>query len=396
MGSPPPIAMPDELELPQLMSAPAAEAVIDGRRMLYFGGTGYLGLQAHPEVIRAGCAALERYGVHSATTRTNFGSPSALAVERVAAELTGKEAAFYFASGYLGPQILLRGIATEFDAVFVDAQAHYCVHEAAEQCRLPVATFVHRSPLDLQAVLAAHLGGGARPLVLCDGVSPVTGAIAPLGEYCNVLRDYAGAGVLIDDAHGFGVLGEHGRGTWDHAGLDGPQINGDTLPRQTPAPSTSVRQFACVTLSKAIGGHGGLIAGSAALIRRLKEQSGHYRGASAPAAPVAGASAAGLRLALENSQLRDQLRRNVALLKHGLGRLGLPCDDSPMPIAGFSLGDQVNMERIQRELLAHEIAIGFLRSYTNLGPHGALRIAVFADHQPWMIEKLIAALQNIM
>ncbi len=396
MGSPPPIAiaMPDELELPQLMSAPAAEAVIDGRRMLYFGGTGYLGLQAHPEVIRAGCAALERYGVHSATMRTNFGSPSALAVERIAAELIGKEAAFYFASGYLGPQILLRGIATEFDTVFVDAEAHYSVHEAAEHCRLPVATFEHRNPPDLQAKLAAHLGGGARPLVLCDGVSPVTGAIAPLRDYCNALRDYVGAGLLIDDAHGFGVLGEHGRGTWDHASLDGPQINSEL--RQTPDRPDDVRQFACVTLSKAVGGHGGLIAGSASFIRRLKEQSGHYRGASAPAAPVAAASAAGLRLALENSQLRDQLRKNVALLKRGLGRLGLTCDDSPMPIVGYSLGDKPNMERIQRELLAQEIAIGYLRSYTNLGPHGALRIAVFADHQPWMIERLIAALKSVM
>lgn len=378
------------------MSAPAAEAVIDGRRMLYFGGTGYLGLQAHPGVIRAACQAIEQYGVHSATTRTNFASPPATEVERLAAELLGQQAAFYFVSGYLGPQILLHGVAGEFDVLFIDAQAHFSVREAAEHSKLPLHAFRHRDPQDLGEKLAALLPSGARPLVLCDGVSPVSGAIAPLAAYCAALQSYPGAGLLVDDAHGFGVLGERGQGTWEHFGSTAEQIN-------TDGPFGAVRRLACVTLSKAIGGHGGLIAGSAAFIQHLKERSGFYRGATPPAAPVAAASAAGLRLALQDTMLRDQLRRNIALLHRGLAELLLPSTSAgewdskasrdPTPIAALALGDSANMLRMQRKLMQRDIAIGYLRTYTNLGPHGALRIAVFADHQPWMIERLLSELQ---
>lgn len=393
----------DELELPQLMSAPAATAVIDGRQMLYFGGTGYLGLQAHPAVIRAACAALEQYGLHSATTRVNFGNPPAQQVERAAAELLGQQASFYFVSGYLGPRILLDGVAEAFDALFLDAEAHFSVREAAEQSRLPRHLFRHRDPQDLRERLATALPPRGRPLVLCDGVSPVTGAVAPLGDYCAELENYAGGGLLVDDAHGFGVLGDRGHGTWEHAGWDASRINCDAAVTSQP---DGVRRLGCLTLSKAIGGHGGLIAGSATFIRRLKQHSGFYRGATPPAAPVAAASGAGLRLALQDSTLRDFLRRNIALLHRGLDELfpqggppGAPgtsaCRAALTPVAALTLGDSAHMHHIQRELLRRDIAIGYLRNYTNLGPHGALRIAVFADHQPWMIGRLLDELRKI-
>lgn len=386
-------------ELPQLMSAPAAEAVIDGRRMLYFGGTGYLGLQAHPAVIGAARQALEQYGIHSATTRTNFASPPVREVERLSAELLGQEEAFYFGTGYLGARIVLEGVRGEFDVLFVDAEAHFSVREAAAQSGLACHRFRHRDPLDLRDKLAAHLPARARPLLLCDGVSPVTGAIAPLAEYCAELERYPGAGVLVDDAHAFGVLGAQGHGTWEHFGWSATAVNSE-------AAAGAVRPLACVTLSKAIGGHGGLIAGSAGFVHRLKEQSGCYRGATPPAAPVAAASAAGLRLALQEPTLRQRLRANIALLHSGLDKLspgnnpsgerGTKVLRDPTPIAALTIGDGANMLRIQRELLRRDIAIGYLRSYTNLGPHGALRIAVFADHQPWMIERLFAELTGLV
>jgi 7-keto-8-aminopelargonate synthetase-like enzyme len=155
------------------------------------------------------------------------------------------------------------------------------------------------------------------------------------------------------------------------------------------------RCFSTLTLSKAIGGHGGLIAGSRAFVARLKQTGGIFAGGTAPAAPVAAASAAGLRLALADGQLRKQLQRNVGLLGAGLARLGLPAGNGLTPIVSLVPADARRLGELQAELLRRDIAVGYLRSYTNLGPHGALRIAVFADHEPWMIERLLTALADL-
>ena len=138
-----------------MQSPPAAETWIDGRRApLYFGGCGYLGLAARPEVIEAACAATRRYGIHSATSRSGFGNnPPTLAVERLAAEFFGTEDAFYFASGYVGNHILVQALAPRCDAVAADASAHFCLDEAARLLGVPVVRFGHCDAEDLRRQL---------------------------------------------------------------------------------------------------------------------------------------------------------------------------------------------------------------------------------------------------
>jgi len=211
-------------------SPPGPVMRIDGREYLYFVGTSYLGLQAHPEVIRAACEAAERYGIHSATSRAGFGNtPPTLSVERRAAEFFGSEASFYFPAGYAGNSILLRGVESGFDAVFLDEHSHYCVFEAASQSGRPTFRFRHRDAGDLADNLHKHLLPGQRPLVMTDGVFAVRGTIAPLADYCTALANYAGAGLLVDDAHGVGVLGHRGRGTLEHFGMFDGSINADIV-----------------------------------------------------------------------------------------------------------------------------------------------------------------------
>jgi 8-amino-7-oxononanoate synthase len=140
-----------------MQSAPGPETVIDGVRYLYFGGTSYLGLSNHPEVVEAGCAALRQFGVHSATTRARFGTnPPVLEVERRAAEFFGTEDAFYFGSGYLSNHILVAALAADADVVLVDEAAHYCVLEATRLAGKPVHTFRHRDPDNLAEVAKRH------------------------------------------------------------------------------------------------------------------------------------------------------------------------------------------------------------------------------------------------
>jgi len=364
--------------------------MVDGRRYIYFGGTGYLGLASHPKVVEAACAAVRRYGVHAATSRHGFGhTPAILDAERAVAEFFETEDAFYYASGYLVNHIMLQALASRVDSVFVDRHSHYCVWEAARLSGKKVTAFAHRDPNDLQSQLAAHLQRGQRPLVMTDGVFPITGALAPLPDYLDVLSAYPGAVLHVDDAHGFGVLGGRGRGTLEHFGLWGDQAT-------WREPSTGPFLTVCGTLSKALGGYGGVIPGSGDFIRHVRSSSHYYDGASAPSSADAGASAAALRIAREEPSLRDCLRRNSSLLRSGLRDLGLSVEDGPSAHFSLSVGTAGDMGRLHQELRNSGYLVPYATVYPGLGPEGALRFAVCALHTPEMIQGLLARLKELL
>ncbi len=371
-----------------MQSPPGAQTVIDGRRYVYFVGTGYLGLQGHPAVIEAGCEAMRQYGIGSATSRTGFGNtPPVLDVERQAARFFDADDSIYFSTGYVGNHILVLTLEDTFDAVFVDELSHYCVFEAARLSGRPVHRFRHRDAEDLAAALKRELNPSARPLVLSDGVFAARGAIAPAADYHRVLADYPGAALAVDDAHAVGTLGEHGHGTFEHAGLSGANTTDD---------SAGPRLFFSGTLSKAVGGYGGIIPGSAAFIAQLKATSPYYRGASAPPIPAAAATARALQLIQEEPEMRTRLRENVAAVKTGLRGLGLEVDDTPAPIICLPIGDAQNMKRIQADLMQQGVVIAHMASYSGLGPEGALRVAVFATHTQEMIDQLLEGLRKLV
>ena len=377
--------------MPLMQSPPGARTVIDGRRYVYFAGTGYLGLQGHAEVIRAACDATKQYGIGSATSRSGFGNvPPTLDVERRAAEFFAVDDSFYFTSGYVGNHILASMLEGTFDAVFVDELSHYCVFEAARLSARHVYSFRHCDVDDLRTTLRANLPPGRQPLVMTDGVFAARGSIAPLAKYRDVLAEYPGAMMCVDDAHALGVLGENGRGSYEYAGLFDAGVNAHVEPR--PEPSF----FLCATLSKAIGGFGGIIPGSHEFIDRLKATSPYFGGASAPPAPAAAASAKALELVIAEPATRTRLRENVALLKQGLRKMGLAVDDTPAPIVCLTLGSAGNMQRIQRELMQRGICIACFAAYSGLGSEGALRIAVFATHTEQMIDELLHHLSLVL
>jgi 8-amino-7-oxononanoate synthase len=372
-----------------MQSPPGPETVIDGRRYLYFAGTGYLGLQGDPEVIRAACEATQRYGLGSATTRAWFGNtPPTLDAERLAAEFLGAEASFYYASGYWGTQILLDALADSADVFFVDEHSHFSVQEAAQRSGKPAWQFAHRSADDLHSQLRTRLQAGQRPLVLSDGVFSVRGAIAPVREYRQVLMQFPGAGILLDDAHAVGVLGAHGRGTWEHAGLWAEGINAPA--GRTPA------LYSCATASKALGGFGGIIAGSTEFVTRLKSTGHYYDGASAPPIPAAAATAKAIELLIHDPTRRARLRENVVRVKQGLRQLGLEVDDSPVPIVCLVLGASDTMRRLQRDLFERGIVVAFAGGYSGVREAGALRVAVFATHTEVMIQRLLDELAELL
>jgi 7-keto-8-aminopelargonate synthetase-like enzyme len=148
------------------------------------------------------------------------------------------------------------------------------------------------------------------------------------------------------------------------------------------------------TLSKALGGFGGILPSSNDFADRIRKTSHYWDGASAPAAPIGGASARALEIVLTEPQLRDRLSENSATLRTALRGLGLAVEDWPTPIIGLSVGRAEDMIRIHQALLSEGILVPYIRSYAGAGSQGLLRIAVFATHTRDMIDRLVGALKT--
>jgi glycine C-acetyltransferase/8-amino-7-oxononanoate synthase len=359
-------------------SAPAAETVISGKRYLYFGGTGYYTLQNHPSLLQAATAALARYGMHPATSRGGFGTtPLYVAVEAASARFFGAEDAAYIASGYLCNLAGLQALtaADGFDAIFVDRGSHYSVTDLLPALGLPVVPFAHRDPEDLRRSLRAHLRAGRRALVVSDGIFPLMGHLAPVPAYLEVAAAYD-AVLWLDDSHGVGVLGERGRGTCEHYGLASEWL------------------LFGGTLSKAFGAYGGVIPGRKDFVRAVR--AGHVmNGATSPTSPAAAAALAGIELLAAHPEWRMRLWDNARMLKSGLRRLGLPVEDSPVPIAAWALESARRMDGVQRALMARGICIQRAR-YVGAGPAGVLRVVVFSTHTAEQIGRLLEELQRVL
>ncbi|WP_035614324.1 pyridoxal phosphate-dependent aminotransferase family protein [Haloferula sp. BvORR071] len=368
-------------------SPPGPEVWIDGRLYRYFAGTSYYGLHGHPEVIAAGCEGFRKYGFHTATSRAGFGnSAPLLEVERRAAEYSGQEEGFYFSSGYAANHILVQAVEAAA-AIFLDEAAHFCVVEAAKIRGLPIHRFHARDPEDLRAKLHAHLPHGGVPLVMSDGLVAATGHLAPLDEYVKLLAEFAPAVLMVDDAHGLGVLGEGGRGSLEHLGL-GDAVNGGT-------PCLGVNILCGRTLGKAMGGFGGIITGHRFFMEKLRHSSNYYDGASAPPTPVAAATAKALELVAGDPSYRERLRRNALHLRQGLRELGLEVHDVPSAHVGVAIGRAGNMQRLHRELRAQGFIVP-VTSYVGSGPEGIMRFAVCSGHELEMIDDLLRALRGLL
>ncbi|MGC8782444.1 MAG: aminotransferase class I/II-fold pyridoxal phosphate-dependent enzyme, partial [Anaerolineae bacterium] len=334
-----------------VMESPdGARTQINGRWRDYFAGCSYLGLQSHPGLLAAAAEALQRYGLGTATSRGGYGEhPLYREVEAAAAAYWEAERAVYYVTAYLGNAVLAQGLAGEYDRIFIDEASHYSVWDGARTTAVALHPFRHLDPADLAAQLRRHLKPGERPLIFSDGVFPISGEIAAVPAYLEALAPYEGAILCLDDAHATGVLGERGRGTMEHWGVDG---RGRT------------RIYAAHTLSKALGSHGGVIAGDAALVERLARRAKALVATSPSPLPAAGAAAWALRLMCQDAELRSRLRSNVAAARAGLRRLGWPLPDSPVPILCLEARPGVDLARLRDELFARDICVAHVTGYT--------------------------------
>jgi 7-keto-8-aminopelargonate synthetase-like enzyme len=352
------------------------EVVLSGRRYVNFGGCGYLGLHGHPEIVQAAGDALRKYGISSGLSRHySVSSAPLLETEDKAAEFFGTESALYLPTGYLTAAVAAWGLADRVDAIFLDDVAHYSVRDAAVLTGKPIHRFAHCDPDDLRRKLKTNLPAGQKPLVMSDGVFPTFGEIAPVAEYLKAVEPCDGQ-ILLDEAHSVGAVGPHGWGSFDHHGLASDRIHFGG------------------TLSKAFGAHGGIIPGSRQYIERLRTCP-IVRGASAPSAPCAAASAKSLEIVLQHPDLKERLWTNVRMLKDGLRGLGIAMNDTEVPIVTFALGSADATARMHQGLLDRGIFV-YLSHYIGASAGGVLRHAVFANHTPQHIRCLLDAIKELL
>lgn len=379
VAAPPPPAHAAD-DPPAIETPEGPRVTIAGRAYDWYRGNSYLGLQAHPDVLRAACDATLRYGLKLRDRRPAGCHPCVPEWERAANAFFGSEAAVLLGSGYAGGAVVAAALAEDFEAAFVDAQSHANVWDGLAAAGRRAVPFAHRDPQALADALAAHLRPGERPLVVSDGMFPVTGALAPAPAYLDVLRGYDGALLCLDDAHAYGVLGPDGRGTLDHFGLDGPRV------------------LSYGTMSKAFGAAGGIVPGSAELRGKIERRSAAYASTTKPPPGVVAAGAAALRIAREQPELRARLGTHVARVRGALRGWGLPLDDGPSPIVCLDGRTGLDFGAVARRMFdAERIAVLHMAGgYANVPAGGCLVFTLTAVHEDEQVERLLDALHRAL
>ncbi|MBZ6079003.1 aminotransferase class I/II-fold pyridoxal phosphate-dependent enzyme [Microvirga puerhi] len=348
---------------------------IGGREVDYFCGTSYYCLHSHPDVIEAACVATRQFGM----------GPGTLAQMQVYNDLQDQLRTWFNAehvvtliSGYSSPMALLQGLRDAFDIVFVDAATHYSARDALRTLVKPIHSFRHLDPGCLADALARNVAPEQRPVIVTDGVFPSSGALAPLHEYRRAMDRFEGALLVIDDSHGVGTLGPSGRGSLQHAGLE------------------SDGNFFAGTLSKAFGASGGIIPGSGELAEKIAANAMIMRGASPLTPGAAAAAAAAMHILQSNPEMKDNLARNVKQLRSGLRSLGFDVPETPVPI--ISVWGGPDLEHLRLKLDARDIIVRVVKpsGYSDAPDVPTMRLAVFSEHTPEQIDRLLSSIAELI
>lgn len=349
----------------------------DGRMLLNFAGNDYLGLAVHPGVVAAAKSALERYGAGSGASQLVCGyGPPHRALEQALCELTGRPACALCASGYHANLAVLGVLAGPGDQILMDQLAHASLIDAALLSRARVIRFRHVNLDDLERRLRAT-PAGRRSIVVTEGVFSMAGDVPPLDELARLCRQH-GAVLVVDDAHGFGVLGASGGGVTEHFNLDVEQV-----------------PVLIGTFGKALGSAGAFIAGSTTLISLLEQcaRTLIYTTALPPAS--AAAVEAALALVRRADGPRPGLHRRIAHWRARTAAHGLESGTSVTPIQPCRLGSAETAVRYSKALAEQGFLVPAMRPPTVPQGESCLRVSLSALHTDTDLERLAAALAGL-
>lgn len=360
-----------ELEGPQ-----GVEAVVDGRPCLSFCSNDYLGLANHPEVAAAMKEGIDRYGVGGGASHlVNGHSAAHHALEEALADFVGRPRAVLFSTGYMANLGAVGALLQRGDLVLEDRLNHASLLDAGRLSKAEFARYAHADTEDLARRLEPR--PGRRQLIVTDGVFSMDGDLAPLAALCETAARNQ-AWVMVDDAHGIGVLGEHGAGTLEPLGLGTGEV-----------------PVLVGTLGKALGTAGAFVAGSEALAETLIQHARTYIYTTAMPPAVAVATLASLKIAREEHWRRERLRDLIARFRSGAAELGYDLMPSDTPIQPLRVGDADRAVRLSEALWSQGLLITAIRPPTVPRGTARLRVTFSAQHTAAHVDRLLAALDGV-
>lgn len=343
-----------------------------GREYLNFCSNDYLGLASHPAVIEALRRGATEYGVGSGASHLVCGhSRPHHQLEEALAAFTGRPRALLFSSGYMANTGILTTLLQRGDSVFEDRLNHASLLDGGLHSGARFQRFPHN---DVEALERKLAGSGGLRLVVVDGVFSMDGDTAPLARLADTCSRHD-AWLMVDDAHGFGVLGERGAGTTEAAGLDGQAV-----------------PVLMATLGKALGTAGAFVAGSDLLIESLIQQCRNYIYTTALPPAVAAASLVSLELLQVESWRRTHLASLIARFRRGAAELDLPLLESASAIQPLLVGDAGRAVMLSERLRDRGLLISAIRPPTVPRGTSRLRITLSAAHSEAQVDRLLAEL----
>jgi glycine C-acetyltransferase len=349
---------------------------VDGERVLNFCSNNYLGLANHPRMRQTAKVAIDQMGIGPAAVRSIAGTTALhLELERKLAEFKGVEAALTFQSGFNANIAVIPALVGKGDIIFSDALNHASIIDGCRLSRATIVAYEHNNVDDLRRKIAETTHYGRR-IIISDGVFSMDGDIAPLPDLYGVAAEHDIL-LMVDDAHGEGVLGKGGRGIVDHFDLHGKV------------------DIEVGTMSKAFGAVGGIVAGRQVLVDWLKQRARPFLFSSAMTAPDVAACLMAVTILEESTELVDRLWENTRTLREALQALGFDTGVSQTPIVPIMLGEAPLAQQFSKKLFEEGVfamAIGFPTV-----PQGKARVRVMnsAAHSPEDLETALAAFERV-
>jgi len=325
-------------------SPQGAWLIVDGKRALNFCSNNYLGLANHPALMAAAKKATDEFGIGPAAVRSIAGTMTLhVELEKRLAAFKGVESAITFQSGFTANLATIPALVGKEDVIFSDRLNHASIIDGARLSGAKIIPYEHNDVTSLEEQIKANLSQYRRALIVTDGVFSMDGDIAPLPAIYEVAKKYDIL-LMVDDAHGEGVLGNGGRGIVDHFGLHGKV------------------DVEVGTMSKAFGVVGGVVAGKSVIIDWLRQRGRPFLFSSAVTVPDAAACLAAIDLLEDSTQLVDKLWANAKYFKAEMKNIGFNTGFSETPITPVMLGDAKLAQQFSRELFDEGVfatAIGF-------------------------------------
>ena len=349
---------------------------VEGRSLINFCSNDYLGLAGHPDISLALKQAADVYGTGSGASHLVSGhSVVHHELEEQLAEYTGRPRALLFSTGYMANIGAINALIGRRDLVLQDQLNHASLLDGG---RLSQADFQRYKHVDM-ASLKQRLeqSSAERKLIVTDGVFSMDGNLAPLREISRLAEKHS-AWLMVDDAHGVGVLGQQGGGLVEELNMTVEQV-----------------PVLVGTLGKSFGTFGAFVAGSEALIETLIQFSRSYIYTTALPPAIAAATLASLKIVREESWRRDRLVQLVARFRRGAQQIGLQLAESNTPIQPVLINNDEKVMQVGQQLRAAGFLVGAIRPPTVPVGTGRLRITFSANHSEEQVDQLVAALDSL-